>query len=235
MNFKSIFVALVTLMLGLGMIGCAVKETDTAAEKAGKYVVNSPIYALGLIDAGATLLMAPIIMPVGGIIKGFKNIDDGDYGSAVVIEDVNKSFFDTNSSYELLTESNGVYFYSAEGLPENKFIVVMECDDNKAMAMEADGVYIAKNSGAKDKGFCRNIVRSPGMPINKNMNIDKFKGYIEKDSFGRGVWIGNDLLLCANCKSHDGKYKYVVYIEKARNKDANLEGVYEAMVKSKKK
>lgn len=226
LNKNMVFSLVFLTILLLVNTGCAVKEADTTAEKVGKHIVNSPIYAIGLINAGATLLMAPIIMPVGGIIKGFKNIDDGDYGSAVVIEDVNKSLFDTNSSYELLTQSNGVYFYSAQGLPENKFIVVMECDDNKTMAMEADGMYIASNYGNAEKGFCKrvdNLKRSN--VLHSTFSEEKFYTNTEKDRFGKNRWSGNDLLLCVNCKEPVGKR--ISYLKDARAQNNILVGAEE--------
>ena len=69
-------IAIIALMASSVLFtGCAIKKTDTSAEKVGKHIINSPLYALSAINTATIIALSPIIVPVGLAAKAIKGND----------------------------------------------------------------------------------------------------------------------------------------------------------------
>jgi len=76
--------------------GCAIKKTDTSAEKVGKHIINSPLYALSAINTATIIALSPIIVPVGLAAKAIKGTDSN--ATDINASDKNITIADINST-----------------------------------------------------------------------------------------------------------------------------------------
>jgi len=107
--------------------GCAVKDTDTPAEKVGKHIANSPLYVAGAISAAGLLLLSPIIAPVGAVIDAVQadgnetNTSDANISdinitdiNATGIEDINTTITTGENDEKISLDTNNTIEFDGE-------------------------------------------------------------------------------------------------------------------------
>lgn len=168
MNFKSIFLGLVTSMLALGISGCS---------SATGYVISQGI------NIGAKI--------TDFTVDAVDNtIDEQSDVTEIVITGYSERQLDNNASYEKLFDDNKFSIYSKDET-EGYLYLLDKRDDNNITLTETSGRQIALKRH-KDNDFAL-LVKGGRMPLRFDMT--EFKSHLDKDRFGNLVWAGNDLVL----------------------------------------
>lgn len=90
MRIQKIVNIAIIIALGLGLNGCAVKQTDSTGTKALKHTVNAPAYvfvgigALGVeaTELAAAVIMAPVALTIGKARETAKNKEKDEIATA---------------------------------------------------------------------------------------------------------------------------------------------------------
>lgn len=188
MNFKSMFLGLFALILGLWMSGCSSATGYVISQgiQMGAHVTD---FAINAID---------------------NTIDEQSDVTEVVIVGYSEKQLDSNSSYEKLFNNDNFTIYSKNN-SEGYLYLLDKRNDNNITLIETSGRQIALKK-FKDIDFSL-LVNGGKMPLRFDMT--KFKSHMEKDKFGNLVWAGNDLVLEMNYSPL--RQDEVYYIPNARN------------------